>query len=86
VSDTASRLLSTQRTRLSDERGAVVSMSRLLLRQMLDSATTDASDAGNLTIGEVARRDTWQLYGAIDVAVASVGLATDCLSPPKNTQ
>jgi hypothetical protein len=56
ASDVVSRLLTTQQTRLLAERGAVFSVSRLSLRQMLDSAAMDASDAGNSTVGEVARR------------------------------
>jgi hypothetical protein len=83
ASDAASRLLTTQRTRLSAERGAVFSVPRLLLRQTLDSAATDASDAGNSTVGEVARRETWPLCGVTDTAVASVGLAIDASIAPE---
>jgi hypothetical protein len=83
ASDTASCLLMTQRTRLSAERGAVFSVPRLSLRQTLDLAAMDASDAGNSIIGEVVRRDTWPLYGAIDAVVASVSLATDASVAPK---
>jgi hypothetical protein len=83
ASDAVSRLLTTQQTRLSDECGAVVSVPRLSLRQTLDSAVTDASDAANSTFGEVARRDTRPLCGAIDVAVASVDLATDASVAPE---
>jgi hypothetical protein len=57
-----SRLLMTQRTRLSTERGVEFSVLCLSLRQTLDSTAKDASDARNLTIGEVARRDMWWLY------------------------
>jgi hypothetical protein len=83
VSDTASCLLTTQRTRLSAEHGVVFSVSRLSLRQTLDSPATNVSDAGNSTVGEVARRGTWPLCGATDAAVASVGLATDASVTPE---
>jgi hypothetical protein len=72
ASDAMSRLLTTQWTCLSDERGVVVSVPRLSLRQTQDSATTDASDAGNSTVGEVAHRDTWPLCGATDATDVSI--------------
>jgi hypothetical protein len=69
---------------LSAERGAVFSVSRLLLRQTLDSTVMDGFDVENSTVGEVAHRDMWLLCGAIDAVVASVGLATDMSVAPEN--